>query len=114
MSQNQMTPTWLVNGTSMATSFTSSTVQCQFGDNIGFHIVWTGTPTGTITIQVSMDPDVLGWHDWTFSGTPTQPSGSASHSWLEINQATAGFVRLKYTASSGSGTMKAKIAIKSV
>lgn len=114
MSTMQLLPIWLVNNVSMTTSITSDSIPCQWKDNVGIQVVWTGTPTGTIDIQVSMDPDNLGWQSVPFDPTPDQPAGSSGSDWYEINQTPAGYVRLVYTASSGTGTMKAKISAKSV
>lgn len=120
MSMNQMQPVWMtvsgadVDGFSMGATFTTDAVKCSWEDNVGVQVVWTGTPTGTITIEKSMDPTNLGWEVHTFSPAPTQPAGSASRSWFEINQTPASYVRMVYTRGSGTGTIKAKIALKSV
>ncbi len=120
MSTNQLTPTWLnvssvpINGTSMAASITSDAVQFEFGDNVGIQATWTGTPTGTFDVQISLDPANLGWTSVTFSPSPTAPAGAAGSDYFEINQSAAGFVRLVYTRVSGTGALKAKIAIKAV
>lgn len=61
-----------------------------------------------------MDPDLLGWQAIPFTPVPAQPSGAAGTNWYELNQSTASFVRLKYVRTSGTGTINAKIALKSV
>lgn len=115
----QLLPIWLVGsdaaGVSMATDITSASIQTQWKDNVGIHVTWTGTPTGTIAIQVSNDPDRLGWQTITFTNpTPDQPAGSSGNDFFEVNQTAAGYIRLIYTAGSGTGTMLAKISAKSV
>lgn len=114
MSQNQLTPTWLIQNQSMAATFSTQAVRLQFEDNIGIQCKWTGTPTGVLILQVSMDPDNLGWQTITFSPNPDQPAGSPGSNWYEVNQSPAAYVRLNYTATSGDGTFNAKIALKSV
>lgn len=120
MSTNQLTPTWMeaanvaINAMSMGASITSDAVLIQFEDNIGIQVKWTGTPTGTLDVQVSMDPTNLGWQSVPFTPTPTQPAGSSGSDWYEITQTPGGYVRLVYTRASGSGSLYAKIAAKSV
>jgi len=113
MSQNQLLPVWLIQNGNMSGNLTSQNVELEFMDNIGIHVVWTGTPTGTLSVQISLDPTNLGWVSIPFT-SPTQPSGSGGSDYFEVNQSTAAYVRLIYTAASGSGTLNAKIAIKSV
>lgn len=114
MSTNQLTPTYIAQAVSLAADFVSVTVPLAFEDNVGIQAVWTGTPTGTLAVQISMDPTVLGWQTVTFSPSPTQPTGSAGSNWFSIQQTDAAFLRLTYTRVSGTGTLNAKIAAKSV
>jgi len=129
MSQNQMLPVWMtvgatqtapgtaINGTSMGASITSDQVPLSFEDNVGLQVVWTGTPTGTLDVQISLDPTNLGWQSipsTSFVPTPAIPSGSAGSNYYELMQTTAAFIRLVYTRTSGTGTLKAKITAKSV
>lgn len=123
MSTNQLVPVWmtvagasLAAGHSMGADFVSDAVTLSFEDNVGIQFKWTGTPTGTLTIQTSMDPTNLGWFTETFT-SPTQPTGSATgyvYKGGVLNQTPMGFVRFTYTFVSGAGTLYAKIAAKSV
>ncbi len=121
MGMNQMLPVWMTvsgasteAGVTMATNIASDAVKCQWEDNIGIQCKWTGTPTGTLAVQISLDPTALGWETRTFSPAPAQPAGSASGTYFEVNQSTAAWVRLIYTAGSSTGTLYAKITLKSV
>lgn len=126
MSMNQLLPVWLtvgatqtaagvaINATSMAASITSDAVPLQFEDNPDIQCVWTGTPTGTLAVQISLDPTNLGWQTVTFSPTPDQPAGSSGSNYFSLNQTSAAYIRLIYTRVSGTGTLTAKIAAKSV
>ncbi len=114
MSTNQLTPVWLLHAISMGASIASNAVKLEFEDNIGIQVVWSGTPTGTFDVQVSMDPVNLGWQSVPFAPVPTAPAGAAGTNWFEINQSPAAYVRLVYTRVSGTGTVNAQIAIKSV
>jgi hypothetical protein len=123
MSTNMLVPTWMtVSGVSLATGhsmgadFVSDAVTIEFEDNVGIQFKWTGTPTGTLTIQTSQDPTNLGWFTETFT-SPVQPAGSASGYFYKggvLSSTPAGFVRFTYTFSSGSGTLYAKISAKSI
>lgn len=126
MSTNQLLPVFMtvgatstgagtpINATSMGASITSDAVLLKFEDNPDIQCVWTGTPTGTLAVQISLDPDVLGWQTITFDPTPDQPSGSSGSDYFSINQTSAAYIRLVYTRVSGTGTLTAKIAAKSV
>lgn len=126
MSTNQLTPVWMtvgatqsaagvpINGTSMGASIASDAVLLEFEDNPDIQCTWTGTPTGTLAVQVSLDPTNLGWQTIPFSPTPDQPAGSSGSNYFSLNQTGAAYIRLIYTRVSGTGTLKAKIAAKSV
>lgn len=127
MSTNQLTPVWMtvggttiapgtpINGTSMGASITSDAVVLKFEDNPDIQVKWTGTPTGTFTVQISLDPTNLGWTAVPFTGA-TNPTGSASTepTYFSLNQTGTGYIRLLYTRVSGTGAMYAQIAAKSV
>lgn len=110
----QTAPGTAINGTSMGATITSDPVALSFEDNIGIQVKWTGTPTGSFDVQVSLDPTNLGWQSVPFSPAPTAPSGSAGTDWLQVNQSPAAFVRLVYTRASSTGALFAKISLKSV
>lgn len=126
MSTNQLTATWLTIGATqtspgvpiraytLAASFASDPVLLEFEDNPDIQCVWTGTPTGTLAVQISLDPAILGWQTITFSPTPDQPAGSSGSDYFSLNQTAAAYIRLIYTRASGTGTITAKIAAKSV
>lgn len=128
MSTNQLLPVWLtvgatqtapgsqLNGYTMGASFNSDAVLLQFEDNAALQVVWTGTPTGTLDIQLSQDPTNIGWTTITssFSPTPSQPAGAGGSNFYELNQTGAAYIRMIYTRVSGTGTIKAKISAKSV
>ncbi len=126
MSTNQLLPVWMtvgatqtaagtpINAMSMGASITSDAVRLQFEDNPDIQCAWTGTPTGTLAVQISLDPDNLGWQTVPFTPTPTQPSGSSGSDYFSLNQTSAAYIRLVYTRVSGSGNLSAKIAAKSV
>lgn len=126
MSTNQLLPVWMtvgatqtaagipINGTSMGASITSDAVLLDFVDNPDIQCKWTGTPTGTLAVQISLDPTNLGWVTVPYSPTPDQPAGSNGSDYFSLNQTAGTYIRLVYTRVSGTGALSAKIAAKSV
>lgn len=97
------------------TSLTSRVTKIQFEDNIGLQISWTGSPVGTLAVQVSADQ--ISWISLptsAFVGTYPVPGTSSSPGYLDINQTSAPFIRLVYTRSSGTGVLNALIVGKGV
>lgn len=83
-----------------------------FDDFLGifFAATWTGTPTGTLAVQASVDGTT-----WFTIGTTgdgvgftANPAGSASSAWANVYDVYASYVRVIYTAGSGSGTLTVK------
>lgn len=114
----------LINATSMGASINGPVTIIQKLPGISYDISWTGTPTGTFTVQVSnsyfTDPQgtVIGTPNWTdlptasFSGTYPVPSGSASAGFLDVVGTEAYCVRLIYTRTSGTGALTVYAAAK--
>lgn len=78
-----------------------------------FGIIWTatGTPTGTLLVQFSNDG--ITWVDSATMSTALSGSGATSF-FNGINSNVCAFdkLRLKYTRSSGSGSITATIQAK--
>lgn len=77
-------------------------------------VAWTGTPTGTIVLQVSdkENPVESTDTDWVASTeiTVTSPAGSASGFRVAF-MASPGKKRLKYTNASGTGVLTASVIV---
>ena len=89
---------------------------------VGYTVAWTGTPTGTFSVEVSQDyvapvgvqdePLNAGtWVPLTLS-VPVLAAGTADTAFIDVDVTGAAYVRLVYTATSGSGTLNATIAGK--
>lgn len=77
---------------------------------LSLQLAWTGTPTGTFTVQGSdkVAPVESTDTDW-FTITPTQapanPAGSATATSGRVNEFNCLWKRVKYVNASGTGTL---------
>jgi hypothetical protein len=121
MSMNVIPPTVIMNNVDISSSVNSSAVHILYSDNVNVQLVWTGTPTGSFDAQVSntatLNPDgtISGgtWDPLGISPAPA-PSGSSGHYTISLNQLDSAFVRIAYTAVSGSGHCTATLVAKPV
>lgn len=98
----------------LAVTGTSTYYSKMFGgfgaSKYDLQVRWTGTPTGTFTLQVSdkANPDESTDTDWTTTTETTvvNPAGSAS-SFRVASITSPGHKRLKYVNASGSGVLYA-------
>lgn len=85
-------------------------------------VAWTGTPTGNFTLQGSCDvgtsyPDgtTSGITNWTtIANTSTAASGAAGTLLYNMADTMYLWVRVVYTASSGTGAATARMSVKGV
>ena len=94
----------------MSSNITSSPTNILHTDRVGCQLTWTGTPTGSFSVEVSND--MTTWITLTLS-TSITASGSADSAFIDVESA-AKFVRIKYAATSGTGTLQAHITAKSI
>jgi len=94
----------------MSSNITGPSTNILYTDRVSYQLIYTGSPTGTFSVQVSNDETT--WEDVAFDTTPTA-SGAGDTDFLEI-ETGAKFIRLNYTASSGTGTLQAKMTAKSI
>lgn len=122
MAFNPMYQNHLVNGASLAATYTSPIQVLHMQDNLGIQLNWTGTPTGTFAFQVSADyaqtqeGTVQNPGHWvTLTVTPTiSAAGSADQAYVDLNQLSSQWVRIVYTRTSGSGTLDVWTTAKGV
>lgn len=77
-----------------------------------YQFLWTGTPTGTLTIQVSNKPTPddatdTDWTTLTLAVAITQPAGAAGSEFVGLDGLEALWVRPRYVNASGSGAVVA-------
>lgn len=127
MSKKDSVP--IATNLAMPASGTINTIGIEVNQlyDLSIQAVWTGAPVGTFTIQVSNDivpltpstsnpvgPDpaanVVNWS--TYTGSAVVTSGTPGN-WMWITQlAPYKWVRLSYTATSGTGTLNANFFAK--
>lgn len=122
MAYNILNPIQVVTSGDMSSSITSTPVEVKYQDNIGVQLHWTGTPTGSFAFEVSMNyskdinGNVVNTGNWVV--LPVSPSisaaGSADDAYVDLNQISARYVRVVYTAASGSGTLDVFVNAKGV
>ena len=94
----------------MSSDITSDSTNIMHTDRVGYQLVWTGTPNGVFTVEVSNDE--VTWAELTLS-TAITAAGSADNAFIDCETA-AKYIRCKYTASSSTGTLQAHITAKSI
>lgn len=84
-------------------------------DDVGYSLAWTGTPSGTFSVQVSLDyhpgqnptnyPMYAGtWTTIPLNSTVTA-SGTPDNAFIDVTLISAPWIRLVYTPSSSTGTL---------
>lgn len=97
----------------MSASFETEATSIEYMDRVALRIETSGTPTGQITVQGSLDYDRLtpgftpSWFDIpiglaALTGTPDNYT-------VDITVYSFKWIRLKYVRTAGTGTMTAKI-----
>lgn len=94
----------------MTASFNSDPFLISHVALVSLQAIWSGTPTGTLQLQVSNDPTPLtqggpAATSWTnYSGTSVSQSGTADSFVWNLNCPCI-WVRVVYTFSSGTGQL---------
>jgi hypothetical protein len=100
---------YIVDG-DMSANITGDSTNILYTDRVAYQLSWTGTPTGTFTVEGSNDE--LVWVNLPLDPAVTA-AGSADDAVIEVETALK-FIRLLYTRSSGSGTLQVHITAKSI
>jgi len=88
---------------------------------LSYNVIWTGSPVGTFEVEVCNDAifnadgsykaGTGSWVPLTLSA-PTTATGTSGTGFIDIRGTGAGFVRLHYVATSGSGILNASMSAK--
>lgn len=100
----------ITNG-DMSGNLTSLTTDIRYTDDVGVQLTFTGTPTGTFSVNVSTDQ--INWVPLTLPSVPVA-SGSAGSIYLDLFALSAPYIQTTYTRTSGSGTLQASIVAKAI
>jgi hypothetical protein len=76
-------------------------------DNVGVQVIYTGSPTGNLSVNISNDG--VNFNALSFSPSISQPTGSALSFGINLSQLPWPYVQFSYTNSSGSGTLTVSI-----
>jgi hypothetical protein len=101
MSIHKGTTYRVIDTTSMANSITGTATDVGLLHNWVCHFVWTGTPTGSVEVQASIDNT-----SWTtLTGSQQSTQGEAGTHIVNFSGSGHRYIRPVYTRSSGSGTL---------
>lgn len=115
-------PYSVVTNGDMSATIISAVTNIQQIPYISYSAVYTGSPTGTFTVEVTNDYSlnpaggVENPGNWTaITLIPDAvATGSAGNNFIDVRGTAASWIRLVYTPSSGSGSLTATIAGKVV
>lgn len=115
-----LSPQFVITNGDMSGNLTSLVTIVQTNGKVSYDIAWSGTPTGTFSVQVSntytqnADGSVRTAGNWTpiTLSSPTAALGSSGNGFIDIDATAAYAIRLMYTAASGTGTLNAVVAGK--
>lgn len=129
MPKNTLLSYEILTGANAAGNLVSAVTNIQRLDNVGIQVhVASGTPTGTVQVQISADYEqdtegnVLVVGNWINLKQPDNTTlvaqvitaGSPAQTYFDLTQLSCPWIRITYTASSGSGTLNAFITAKAL
>lgn len=110
--------TGTANNMTGTTAITGKAVHIFGLSKASFQAIWTGTPTGTFTVQVSNYPGnvynddgtIISSVTWTTLTSPAawtalQPAGAAGNADFSLADLSQRWIRPIYTNTSGTGTL---------
>lgn len=116
--KNVLLPKHILVDGDMSLDAESSVIDGTYQDNIGLQIEWTGSPTGTISIQASIDYDARfntgTFYELSFSPALGQPAGAADGYLVNLNQLPFPFYKVSYDAAGGTGVLNVWVTSKEV
>lgn len=98
----------IITAGDMSSDVESSAQNMNKAVTYSIHAVWTGTPTGDLDVIVSND----GTNFTSLLDSVVATGGAAGQAFFEVTTVSHAEVKLKYTSTSGSGTLTAKLNAK--
>lgn len=104
----------MIDAQSMGASITSGETSTKSLDQGSILVEWSAgsTPVGTITVEAKHG-DNGSWYELDFGQTISISGNSGNHE-IVFNSFPFSHLRIKYTRSSGSGTLSCTISAKAV
>lgn len=102
-----------IDAESMGADITGPTTTISYQDQVCYQVSWlgaSGSAIGTIAVQGSVDN--VTFHDITFTPALTQPNADDGGYLINMALVPFTYIRVKYTRSSGTGTLTVKMSTK--
>lgn len=110
MSKNVIEPIVALAAGDMSGNLASAAQVVKYMDNMAYQCSWTGSPAGTLNVQVSLDGTT--WANVSPTGIDV---AQGSPQFIDMNQTSASMIRCTFTASGGStGTLKILASAKGI
>jgi len=103
-----LSPQVVVAGQSMASSYTTKTLDCEQADVAGFQINFTGSPVGSFSVGGSQDGTNFATLPLAVNGsvvTSIAVPANTSPILIDLVTNSISYLQVVYTASSGTGSM---------
>lgn len=111
----------VASAASMGADVDGTPIRLNQAIGYSIHAVWTGTPTGSLKVQVSNDegsgpldgsaPVITNWTDLA-TPAPVALAGAAGTAMFNVDGAMYRWARLKYARTSGTGALSARAQTK--
>lgn len=112
MGQTRFNKYYQFNATAVSgtTTYHSDATDINQLHNAGLDVTFTGTMTGTFTVECCNDN--VNFKSLTFSPSLAQPTGSSTSYLVDLNQVPWQYLRVSYVNASGSGTITCILTTK--
>jgi len=107
----------LSNADLSVSTVSSDPVDVRQWDNVDFELIATGSPTGTIFVDCTLNPQVppaTTAPTWIPLGFSVALTGSTVNTIVELNQTGCSYLRLRWVKTSGTGNLTAYVSEKQV
>lgn len=120
-SKNFLPVIQVITAGDMSANVTGPATNISYLDNVAMQLNFTGTPTGTFSVEGSLDHkeyngQIVSAGNFIPLSLATTPvaSGAAGQILLDLNQLSFPYIRIVYTRTSGAGSLDAYISAKAV
>jgi len=120
-SKNFLPVIQVITAGDMSANVTGPATNISYLDNVAMQLNFTGTPTGTFSVEGSLDHkeyngQIVNAGNFIPLSLATTPvaSGAAGQILLDLNQLSFPYIRIVYTRTSGTGSLDAFISAKAV